>query len=48
MVPFNSCNLEGGCLRHISDTKDLFIAGAFKKKCKSSLAGDDVVKGDYI
>ena len=23
-------SLEGGCLKHISDTKDLFIAGAFK------------------
>ena len=22
--------LEGDCLKHISDTKDLFIAGAFK------------------
>ena len=23
-------DLEGDCLKHISDTKDLFIAGAFK------------------
>ena len=22
--------LEGGCLKHISDTKDLLLAGAFK------------------